>query len=156
MRFKLPIGILSQHLQHRIHCSKNQKTKKTDNIVTGMHQMATHQHFPESRTFFFQSDKIFNRAEQTKYLFHSIFASSKSMKSLLKYTKTYTYYIHNGMQPENVYLPEAYFDISEHKQRLLSLRFLSKSLKSIPKTCTKQGDKARKTSIPEAHEAAVE
>ncbi len=87
MRFKLPIGILSQHLQHRIHCSKNQKTKKTDNIVTGMHQMATHQHFPESRTFFFQSDKIFNRAEQTKYLFHSIFASSKSMKSLLKYTK---------------------------------------------------------------------
>jgi hypothetical protein len=78
------------------------------------------------------------------------------MKSLLKYTKTYTYYIHNGMQPENVYLPEAYFDISEHKQRLLSLRFLSKSLKSIPKTCTKQGDKARKTSIPEAHEAAVE
>jgi len=87
VRFKLPIGILSQHLQHRIHCSKNQKTKKTDNIVTGMHQMATHQHFPESGTFFFQSDKIFNRAEQTKYLFHSIFASSKSMKSLLKYTK---------------------------------------------------------------------
>jgi len=61
------------------------------------------------------------------------------------------------MQPENVYLPEAYFDISEHKQRLVSLRFLSKSLKiDSLKTCTKQGDKARKTSIPEAHEAAVE
>ncbi len=121
MRFKLPIGILSQHLQHRIHCSKNQKTKKTDNIVTGIHQMATHQHFPESRTFVFQSDKIFNRAEQTKYLFHSIFASSKSMKLLLKYTKTHTYTQRDAARKR---LPtRSIFRYFEQKQKLLSLRF---------------------------------
>jgi hypothetical protein len=77
------------------------------------------------------------------------------MKSLLKYTKTHTH-IHNGMQPENVYLPEAYFDISEQKQRLVSVSsLLSKSLKSIPKICTNKETKQEKH-LPEAHEAAVE
>lgn len=93
MRFKLPIGILSQHLQHRIHCSKNQKTKKTDNIVTGMHQMATHQHFPESRTFFFSIRQDFQscRTNQVLVSLHLCFIKIHEITSKI-YKNTHILY----------------------------------------------------------------
>jgi hypothetical protein len=151
VRFKLPIGILSQHLQHRIQCSKNQETKKTDNIVTGMHQMATHQHFPESRTFFFNPTRFSIVPNKPRTCFTPSLLHQNLL--LLKYTKTHTYTQRDAARKRlpTIHIIFRYF---RTKTKTCVSSFLSKSLKSIPKICTNKETKQEKH-LPEAQEAAV-